>query len=180
MPRQGPSAIALLEHGPSDHGILAFFTRLPASALLSLAWPLRRRSGANSAAGPQGEGQEPIVRESRQREGHPTLAPCAQSLCFRCARPPRGSLTVHPWTGIELAHIVWAILRTSPPQTRRDRGDPTSAHPATAPCVALPRASMPSPARQSQSQSECTSSRESASSWLRTKRSTWAPYAAAT
>jgi hypothetical protein len=46
-------------------------TRLPASECLSLAWPLRRRSGANSAAGPQGEGQEPEVRERHQREGHP-------------------------------------------------------------------------------------------------------------
>jgi hypothetical protein len=97
-----------------------FITRLPASALLSLAWP----------------------RESRQREGHPTLAPYAQSLCSRCARPLRGSL----------AHIVWAILRTFPAQPRRDRGDPDSAHrarqsqspSATAPCVALPPASVQS------------------------------------
>jgi hypothetical protein len=51
-----------------------FITRLPASECLSLAWPLRRRSGANSAAGPQGEGQEPVVRESHQREGHPKAA----------------------------------------------------------------------------------------------------------
>jgi hypothetical protein len=111
----------------------------PASALLSLAWP----------------------RESRQREGHPTLAPCAQSLCSRFARRLRGSLTVHPWTGIELAHIVWAILRTFPAQPRRDRGDPLSAHRA----------------RQSEEQSQ--SVREPAPSWLRTMRSRWGPYAAA-
>jgi hypothetical protein len=93
---------------PSRHGAASMpvFTRLPASALLSLAWP----------------------RESRQREGHPTLAPYAQSLCSGYARQLRGSLTVHPWTGIELAHIVWAILRTFPAQPRRDRGDPDSAH----------------------------------------------------
>jgi hypothetical protein len=110
-----------------------------ASALLSLAWP----------------------RESRQREGHLTLAPCAQSLCSRYARQLRGSLTVHPWTGIELAHIVWAILRTIPTQPRRDRGGPLSAHRA----------------RQSEEQSQ--SVREPAPSWLRTMRSRWGPYAAA-
>jgi hypothetical protein len=121
-----------------------------ASELLLFAWPLRRRSGANSAAGPQGGGQEPGVRERRHcaagaartaqparraegrspesREGQPTLAPCAQSLCSRCASPLRGSLTVHPWTGIELAHLLWATLRAFPAQPRRERRDPLSAH----------------------------------------------------
>ena len=101
-PRQGPSAFAHefahLEHAPASRGIPAFFHSPPASECLSLAWP----------------------RERHQREGHPTLAPYAQSLCSRYARLLRGSPTVHPWTGVELAHIVWAILRTIPPQSRRE------------------------------------------------------------
>ncbi len=63
-------------------------------------------------------------RESDLEKGHPTFAPCAQSLCSRSASLLRGSPTVHPWTDVELAHIVWAILRTIPSQPRRDRGDP--------------------------------------------------------
>jgi hypothetical protein len=103
------------------------------------SWPAGRRAGARS-------------QESNQEKGHPTLAPYAQSLCSRYARPLRGSLTVHPWTGIELAHVVWAILRTIPAQPRRDRGDPDIALPArqsqsplgNCSCVALPPASMQS------------------------------------
>jgi hypothetical protein len=141
-----PCRVGSTVGAPSGAMLLPFletakgFHSPPASALLSLAWPLCRRSGANSVAGPQGGGQEPVVRESRQREGHPTLAPYAQSLCSRCARQLRGSPTVHPWTGIELAHIVWAILRTFPAQPRRDRGDPDSAHRARQSQSALIRA----------------------------------------
>jgi hypothetical protein len=91
-----------------------FFHSPPASECLLFAWPKRRH----------------------QEKGHPTLAPYAQSLCFGCARPLRGSLTVHPWTGIELAHIVWAILRTIPAQPRRDRGDPVE----RASCAPMPKA----------------------------------------
>ena len=95
-----------LRHARSSRGIPAVFHSPQASESLSLVWP----------------------RESNQREGHPTLAPYAQSLCFGSASLLRGSPTVHPWTGVELAHIVWAILRTFPSQSRRDRGGPGSAH----------------------------------------------------
>ena len=93
-------------YAPSLRGIPAVFHSPQASESLSLAWP----------------------RESNQREGHPTLTPCAQSLCSRYAGLLRGSPTVHPWTGVELAHFLWATLRALPPQSRRDRGAPYSAH----------------------------------------------------
>jgi len=84
-------------------------------------------------------------RESNQGEDHPTTAmggssagnaganclqqaPCAQSLCFGYASLLRGSLTAPPCAGSELAHIVWAILRTIPAQPRRQRGTPVGAH----------------------------------------------------
>ena len=67
-------------------------------------------------------------RESNQREDHPALAPCAQSMCFGYASLLRGSLTAPPCAGSELAHIVWAILRTIPAQPRRQRGAPFGAH----------------------------------------------------
>ena len=95
-----------LQHAPPSRGIPAFFHSPPASECLLFAWPKRRH----------------------QEKGHPTLTPYAQSLCSRCASLLRGSPTVHPWTDVELAHIVWAILRTFPPQSRRDRGGPNSAH----------------------------------------------------
>ncbi len=108
--RQGPSAsvfgYSLLEHAPSERGIPAFFHSPQASEPPFFAWPKKH--------GP--------------KKGHPTLAPYAQSLCSRFASLLRGSPTVHPWTDVELAHIVWAILRTIPSQSRRDRGDPNSAH----------------------------------------------------
>ncbi len=85
---------------------LPFFTRLPASELLLFEWPKR----------------------SNQEKGHPAIAPCAQSLCYGCARPLRGSPTVRPWTDVELAHFLWATLRADPAQPRRDRGAPSSAH----------------------------------------------------
>ncbi len=66
-------------------------------------------------------------REVSKRKATPTLAPYAQSLCYGFASLLRGSPTVHPWTGVELAHIVWAILQTFPAQSRRDRGAPCSA-----------------------------------------------------
>jgi len=69
-------------------------------------------------------------RSPESREGHPTHAPYAQSLCFRCASLLRGLLTVHPWTGSKLAHVLWAILRTIPAQPRHVRRDPYSARPA--------------------------------------------------
>ena len=123
-----------------------------ASESLSFACPLRRRSGANSAAGPKGAGQDARSQESNQRKSHHTLAPSAQFLCSRSASLLRGSPTVHPWTGVELAHIVWAILRTFPSQARRDRGGPGSAHRARqSNCQSQsqnsPHPSAPSPAR---------------------------------
>ncbi len=48
----------------------SFHSPLARESLL-FAWPLRRRSGANSAAGPEGGGQEPDVKRSNQEEGHP-------------------------------------------------------------------------------------------------------------
>ena len=83
-------------------------------------------------------------RESNQREDHPALAPCAQSMCFGYASLLRGSLTAHPCAGSELAHIVWAILRTIPAQPRRQRGAPFGAH----------RARRSNSQSQSQSQSD--------------------------
>ncbi len=67
-------------------------------------------------------------KKSNQKKEHPAIAPYAQSLCYGCARPLRGSPTVRPWTDVELAHIVWATLRADPAQPRRDRGAPLSAH----------------------------------------------------
>ena len=87
---------------------LPFFTRLRASESLFFVWP----------------------KKSNQKKGHPAIAPYAQSLCYGCARPLRGSPTVRPWTDVELAHIVWATLRADPAQPRRDRGGPLRAHPA--------------------------------------------------
>jgi hypothetical protein len=71
-------------------------------------------AGAARMAQParRAEGMRPDVKKSSQKKEHPTLAPCAQSLCSGSASLLRGSLTVHSWTGIELAHIVWANLRT--------------------------------------------------------------------
>jgi hypothetical protein len=132
-----PSGAMLLPYFKGAKG----FHSPPATESLFFAWP----------------------KKSNQKNGHPTLAPYAQSLCSRCARLLRGSLTVHPWTDIELAHIVWAILRTTPAQPRRDRGDPLSAHRA----------------RQSEEQSHSHREPESASSWLRRRRSDCGPYAAA-
>jgi hypothetical protein len=132
-----PSGAMLLPYFKGAKG----FHSPPATESLFFAWP----------------------KKSNQKKGHPTLAPYAQSLCSRCARPLRGSLTVHPWTDIELAHIVWAILRTFPTLPRRDRGGPLSAHRA----------------RQSEEQSHSHREPESASSWLRRRRSDWGPYAAA-
>ena len=106
-------------------------------------------------------GQEKVSKE----KATPTLAPCAQSLCSRCASALRGSLTVHPWTGIELAHVVWAILRTVPTHARRDRGDPMSAHRARQ--------------RNSQSSAPCASSHEPALSLPRTMRAHRVPSIAA-
>ncbi len=126
-----------------------------ASESLSFACPLRRRSGANSAAGPKGAGQDARSQESNQRKSHHTLAPSAQFLCSRSASLRRGSPTVHPGTGVELAHIVWAILRTFPSQARRDRGGPGSAHRA--------RQSNCQSQRQSQSQSQSQSHSQSQS-----------------
>ncbi len=100
--RQDSSASSCLEHAPSSRGIPAVFHSPQASEPPFFAWP----------------------KKNGPKKGHPTFAPCAQSLCSRCASLLRGSPTVHPWTGFELAHIVWAILRTCPSQSRRDRGDP--------------------------------------------------------
>ena len=126
--RQGPSAfaheLAHVVHAPSERGIHAFFHSPQASESLSLAWPRESNHCAAGAARTAQLARRAQGRSPESREGHPTFAPCAQSLCFRCASLLRGSLTVHPWTGIELAHIVWATLRADPPQPRRDRGDP--------------------------------------------------------
>ena len=65
------------------------FTRLPASESLLFEWPLRRRSGANSAAGPKGEGQDARSQESNQEKGHPDAAVSGLLPCD-CAKRLRG------------------------------------------------------------------------------------------
>ncbi len=62
---------------------MPFFTRLPASESLSLAWP----------------------RESNQREGHPDAA-VSGLLPFDFAKRFQGWLTVHPCTDSQLARIL--------------------------------------------------------------------------
>ena len=78
------------------------------------SWPAGWRAGS------------PESKNVGQEKATPTLASCAQSLCSRCASLLRGSPTVHPWTGVELAHVLWTILRTFPAQSRHDRGPPNS------------------------------------------------------
>ena len=68
------------------------------------SWPVRRRAGARS-----------------QEKATP-------SLCCRCTGLLRGCLRVHPWTGSQLAHVLWAIRPTDPAQSRRERRYPNSAH----------------------------------------------------
>jgi hypothetical protein len=75
---------------------------------LSLAWPLRRRSGANAEGGPAGaEGRMPGVRESNQREGHPSSAPSAPP----CAEGPRESVGVFGQAIPGLSKTLAASLR---------------------------------------------------------------------
>jgi hypothetical protein len=149
-----PSGAMLLPYFKGAKG----FHSPPATESLFFAWP----------------------KKSNQKKGHPTLAPYAQSLCSRCARLLRGSLTVHPWTDIELAHIVWAILRTTPAQPRRDRGDPLSAHRARQSESALIRLRhlLPMHGRR-KIRDEGTRTREFLLSLLRRMRSDRAPYVAA-
>ena len=64
------------------------------------------------------------AKKGNPKKAHPALVPCAHSLCFGCARLLRGSLTAHPCAGSSRAHIVWALLRTFPSQSRHERGDP--------------------------------------------------------
>ena len=189
--------------------MLGIFTRLrraasmpvfnspQASESLSLAWPRESNHCAAGAARTARLARRAKGRSPESREGHPTLTPYAQSLCSRCAGLLRGSPTVHPWTGVELAHIVWAILRTfsatapallyllhpcsrlrSPAASdgtliaRIVRAKIKAPHP---PCRA------PSPAeREKEMPVQTQSMRKSVPSWLRTMRSEWGPYAAAT
>ncbi len=178
--RQGPSDFARFgSFCPACGDILSCSTRHPWRASYFLLF-----------------GQEKVSKE----KATPTLAPYAQSLCYGFASLLRGSPTVHPWTGVELAHVVWATLRADPPQSRRDRGAPCSARRARLsqsqkpprqlllallyllhPCSRHPPCRAPSPvAREKETSEQSRSVRESASSWLRTMRSEWAPYVAAT
>ena len=99
-------------YAPSSRGIPADFHSPQASESLSLAWPRESNDCAAGAARTAKLARRAKGRSPESREGHPTLTPYAQSLCSRYADLLRGSPTVHPWTGVELAHIVWDILRT--------------------------------------------------------------------
>jgi hypothetical protein len=87
---------------------------------LSLEWPLRRRSGANAEGGPGGaEGRMPGVRESNQREGHPSSAPSAHP----CAPGSRESVGVFGQAIPGLSKTLAASLR---PTLRADRPPPAA------------------------------------------------------
>jgi hypothetical protein len=87
---------------------------------LSLAWPLRRRSGANAEGGLGGaEGRMPGVRESNQREGHPSSAPFAHP----CAKGSRESVGVFGQAIPGLSKTLAASLR---PTLRADRPPPAA------------------------------------------------------
>jgi hypothetical protein len=122
-------------------------TRLPASESLLFAWPLRRRSGANSAAGPQGEGQEARSKRKAPKRRPPRYSGLrAPALRLREAAPgvDRGGQSIHGLTANWLPSLR-ATLRAFPAPLRRCIGGPATAPPAH------PRPSrFPRPAAQAQ------------------------------
>jgi hypothetical protein len=139
------------------------FTRLQRASYFLLRGQEKSNHCAAGAARTAKLARRAEGRSPESREGHPTHAPYAQSLCSRCASLLRGSLTVHPWTGIELAHIHVG-------------------HPSGNSCAASPRATGPF---QRASCAPWPKPKRAeirfafALSLLRRKRSQWDPYVAA-
>ena len=119
----------------SSRGIPAFFHSPPASECLLFAWPLRRRSGANSAAGPQGGGQEARSKEKAPRERPPHTRALRTVPVLQVREPATG-------------------FADSPSLDWRRTGPHRVGHPSDIPSAVSPRSRGPASAhraRQSQS-----------------------------
>ena len=84
---------------------MLFFTRLPASESLSLAWPRESNHCAAGAARTAQLARRAQGRSPESREGHPDAA-VSGLLPFDFAKRFQGWLTVHPCTDSQLARIL--------------------------------------------------------------------------
>ena len=103
----------------------------------SLQCPLRRRSDANSEAGPKGEGQEArsqekcTKRKTPQRcafRTSPAFAGAGSVLQVRARR--RAVSTAHPCADETMADILSTALRADPPPGAATQGPNSGGHPA--------------------------------------------------
>jgi len=91
---------------------------------------MRRRSDANSEAGPKGEGQEARSQEKCTKRKTPRRLRFQHMDVLKVRAWRRAVSTAHPCADETMADIVSATLRADPPPRAATQGPNGSGHPA--------------------------------------------------